>query len=169
MEIGDIVLYQERRWRVHRYDKMTRTVFLLDQNGKETELADRLDKTDPDTVKFLANPGKTWKVLTAPVKNNAGPFVRLIIPGPLGRREHELVPWKDWIPSDPFRDGGSVFIRPGAKVQPYAIAIFTHRNGSTVRVTIPANFTTVAQKRAPPPPPPPPPTRFTMMDEEDDP
>src|SRR4051812_23168432 len=103
MELGDIVLYDGRRWWVHRRDKMTSTVYLYDQNAQRIELPDQLDRTDPMTVKVVANPALQWRVLMAPIKANAGPFVRFFVPGT--RQTQELVPWKDWIPSDPFRDG----------------------------------------------------------------
>jgi len=165
MELGDIVLYQGRRWWVHRRDKMTRTVFLYDQKEERTELADQLDLTDPDTVKVLASPSKNWRVLTAPFKANAGPFVRFVVPGT--RQTIELVPWKDWISSDPFREGGSLFVRKSVPLPPYTVVLLTHKNGDTVRVTIPAKFTTVARKKAPPPKAPEKLNRFNLIDDDD--
>jgi len=129
---------------------MTRTVFLYDQTGATAELPDMHDRFEPDTVKVVASPNLQWKVIPAPIKSGAGPFVKFTVPGPLGRKAKELRPWLDWIPSDPFRDGGSVFVRPGISLPSHTVVIFTHQNGVAARVKLPRVLTTVSKIRNPP-------------------
>lgn len=167
MQVGDLVLYQDHRWFVHRFDKMTRTVFMFDQTGKQSELPDMLDLTDPDKVKVVARPSKSWKVLTAPIKTGSGPFIKLAIPGQLGRKDQELRPWVDWIPSDPFRDGGSVFVRPGVQIPLHTNVMLTHQNGSTIRVKLPRSFTTVSKRIKEVSTVPTKKDRFSMLDDDD--
>jgi len=167
MELGDLVLYKQRRWLVERRDKMTRTMFLRSRNRDVEEIPENLDLYEPDTVKVIANPGKQWKVLAAPLKPGAGPFVRFVVPAILGKPEVELEPWKDWISSDPSREGGSIFVRPGTKLKTHTIVMLTHQNGHTVRVKVPGNFSTTAAKQKAATPPPPPPNRFDRMMDDD--
>lgn len=168
MQVGDLVLYQGQRWLVHRLDKMTRTVFLYNQVGATAELPDMHDRLEPDTIKVVAKPSLDWKVIPAPIKSGAGPFVKFTVPGPLGRKARELRPWLDWIPSDPFRDGGSVFVRPGISLPSHTVVIFTHQNGVAARIKLPRILTTVAKTRAVPKVATVPENRFSRMLDDDD-
>lgn len=170
MDLGDLVLYKKRRWLVERFSKMARTAYLRAQNGDVEELPDKLDLLDPATLRVLTNPSRQWKVLTAGIKSGAGPFVKLVVPGVLGRQAITLIPWGDWIPSDLSREGGSVFIRPGLKISAHTIVLLTHRNGTSVRVKVPAVMRTVAQQRdrlQPKTPEPEIQDRFSRMMEDD--
>ena len=148
MEVGDLVDYEGQRWFVLSYDRVAKVVALFNQLGERIELPRDFEVTDPTSLQVVVNPSKKWQLLTAPVKPAAGPFVRLAIPGLPGRSEIFLVPWVDWIPSDPLRDGGSFFVNPERKLRPGVLLIATHRNGSVVRVVIPQTIGTVAKRKA---------------------
>ena len=169
MIVGDLILYKDERWFVTFYDKMVKTVRIVNQAGDVEEILDQLDIHHPELVKVIANPGKSWKVLAAPTKSNAGPFVKLTVPGPLMRKERVLQPWVDWIQSDPFREGGSVFIRPGLGLQAQDLVKLTYQSGSTISVKVPFSFGTVAKAKTPKAPiKRPQVSRFTHILDEDD-
>jgi hypothetical protein len=173
MHIGDIVLHETVRWLVTSYDKMTRTVMLTAASGAKKEVPAEMDMHTPDLLKVVCNPGKQWNVLAVKTKNNAGPFVKAVAPSPvpghpLTLRERVMEPWVDWISSDPFREGGSVFIRPGFGLKTGDLVIFTHRTGAQTRMTVPAKFGTVeALKAAKSPIKKPEVNRFTHILDED--
>lgn len=153
MKIGDLVLYSNEKWLVRSYDKGTRTVMLCDRTGNTREVAADLDIHLPHQAKVLCNPGQQWYVLAPKIKSGAGPFVRAEAPAPvpgapLMLRPRPMEPWEDWLPSDPFREGGSVFVNPKFGLRTGDLVIFTHRNGSQTRITVPAKFGTVAKLKA---------------------
>jgi hypothetical protein len=170
MNIGDLVLYKERRHLVRSYDKVTRTVVIVAQDGSTCELPAELDVHQPHSVSVLANPGKQWKVLTSKVKLGAGPFVKATVPQPLLRGDRVLEPWVDWIASDPFREGGSIFISPQVGLRLGDMVILTHRNGTTARVSVTSKFSTVTQlRRSKEPPKKVETNRFTsLLDDDED-
>lgn len=166
MEIGDLVSYDGRRWFVLSLDRVAKVVALINQLGERVELPQDFDTSNPTSLQVVVNPSKKWQLLTAKVKSNAGPFVKLVIPGLPGRAEIVLDPWVDWIPSDPLRDGGSFFVNPEKKLRPGVLLLATHRNGSVVRVVIPQTIGTVAKRKAAKVaanPPPKPYTRYSRI------
>jgi len=169
MRVGDLVEHEGRRWVVLSYDRVLRLNMLLDQAGVRKEVPDE----SPD-AQVIANPTLEWPTLTAAIKSGAGPFVKLVVPGLPGGStpERVLVPWVDWVQSDPGRDGGSLFINPTARLNPGMTLIATHRNGALVRVSVPRNYGTVAQRRArveaQAPPPPEIVTRFNRILDDDE-
>lgn len=170
MNIGDLVLYLDKRSLVRSADKMTRTVILLHQDGSKVEIPDDWDHIHADICQVLGNPGRQWKVLSVKIKPGAGPFLKATVPQPLLRKEKELEPWVDWIASDPFREGGSIFVNPKTtQLKVGEMLILTHRNGSTVRAPITSKFSTVSQlKTAKVPVKKPEVNRFTNILDDDD-
>lgn len=148
MEIGDLVSYNGQRWFVLSFDRVAKVVALINQLGERIELPQEFDTSNPISLQVVVNPSKKWQLLTAKVKSNAGPFVKLVIPGLPGRAEIVLDPWVDWIPSDPLRDGGSFFVSPEKKLRPGVLLLATHRNGDVIRVVIPKTIGTVAKRKA---------------------
>lgn len=166
MDVGDLVNYESQRWFVLSLDRVAKVVALTNQLGERVELPQDFDTSNPVFLQVVVNPSKKWQLLTAKVKSNAGPFVRLVIPGLPGRAEIVLDPWIDWIPSDPLRDGGSFFVNPERKLRPGVLLLATHRNGDVVRVVIPQTIGTVAKRkaaRAVADPPPKPYTRYSRI------
>jgi hypothetical protein len=169
MKLGDLVEHEGKRWVVLSYDRVLRLNLLLDQAGIRKEVPDEA----PDAT-VIANPTLEWPTLTAAIKPGAGPFVKLAVPGLPGNQERVLTPWVDWVQSNPGRDGGSLFVNPAARLNPGMVLIATHRNGALVRVSVPRNYGTVAQRRARaaiqnPPPPTEPVNRFNrILDDEDE-
>jgi hypothetical protein len=166
VEVGDLVNYEGQRWFVLSYDRVAKVVVLLNQLGEQVELPSDFEVTNSIFLQVVVNPSKKWQLLTAKVKSNAGPFVRLVIPGLPGRSEIVLGPWIDWIPSDPLRDGGSFFVNPERKLRPGVLLLATHRDGSVVRVMVPQTIGTVAKRKAAKVaanPPPKPYTRYSRI------
>jgi hypothetical protein len=143
MKIGDLIEHEGRRWFVTGYHQEIKVGVLLDAAGTRKELAD-----DAPDCRVVVNAPESWPTLAAPVKNRAGPFVKLAIPGVLGREDRVLEPWVSWVQSDPFREGGSIYVSPDVGLLPGVVLIATHRNGAVVRVQVPRTYGTVAQKQA---------------------
>jgi len=149
MELGDLVQYQDKRWLVTSYDRVARLMTLYSLDGSKIELPREFDRTHTAELGVVANPPKQWPMLTAPFKSGAGPFVRLVVPGPPGRdSERVLEPWVDWVPSDFAREGGSFFVRPEVRLLPGMLLLATHRSGSLIRIVVPKTFGTVAHRVA---------------------
>jgi hypothetical protein len=166
VEIGDLVNYEGQRWFVLSYDRVAKTVSLFNQLEQRVELPHDFELTNPIFLQVVVNPSKKWQLLTAKVRPNSGPFVRMVIPGLPGRAEIVLEPWFDWIPSDPLREGGSFFVNPEKKLRPGVLLLATHRDGSVVRLVIPQTIGTVARRKAAKlaaSPPPKPYTRYSRI------
>jgi hypothetical protein len=152
MIIGDLVSYEAQggtcqRWIVTGYDRHSRLVTLIGQDGLKIELPEESDvlSTNP---KVICNPPKVWQLLTAPVKSGAGPFVKMVIPAILNRPEISLEPWFDWVQSDIFREGGSFFVSPDLKLRPGVLILATHQKGQCVRITVSQTLGTVSRRQA---------------------
>jgi hypothetical protein len=143
MKLGDLVMYGEGFWLVTRYDpKRTRTATLLAARGGSVEVP-----VEDPTVTVVANPAADWPFVAAPVKPVWGPVTQLVMPG-IGRPEPtQLALYRDWLPSEPARAGGSIFLNPALGLQPGDYLLATHRNGRGSRLVIPAHFATVRQKQ----------------------
>lgn len=139
MTLGDIVEYGGHRWRVYKLDRSVRTVALIRWGGLTEEVAD----DDPGIV-VMGNP-IDWPVVTAPLKPNAGPVVKLSIAR--GGQLRGLRPLVDWLPSDLMRAGGSIFINPDFKLALGEILIAEYKNGTASRIAITKRYGSVAQRK----------------------
>lgn len=153
MNVGDLISYEapggvRQRWCVTSFDRHSRLVTLIGQNGIKIELPEEADKLDATNPEVVCNPPKVWQLLTAPVKSGAGPFVKMVVPAILRRPEITLEPWFDWVQSDIFREGGSFFVRPELKLRPGVLILATHQKGQSVRITVPQTIGTVASRQA---------------------
>jgi hypothetical protein len=142
MKVGDLVRYLDGFWLVTRYDpKRTRTASLLNREGVALEVAH-----DDEAVVVVANPSEDWPFISAPVKPSMGPVASLSRSTAYADDVFEL--YRDWMPSEPTRAGGSIFFNPslGLKSGDYVLA--RHVNGKCSGIVIPRNFSTVRQKQA---------------------
>lgn len=148
MKLGDLVLHLGRHWMVSRYDaKRSRTATLLAADGTQTEIPHDLDAVGGVTV--IANPSADWPFIMVPPKNG---WV-------LGDIRHEgrvLTRFTEWVPSDPSRTGGPVFLAPNPAFRYGVTLLITYASstkrkapvGGTIRIDIPRDFGTVKQRAA---------------------
>lgn len=143
MKLGDLVSRDANFWIVSRYDpKRTRTATLLDAHGATVEIP------HDDKVEIIANPSQDWPFVAAPLKPSWGAVTRLVRPSPGGSDPVPLTLYRDWVPSDPVRAGGSIFLNPNLRLQIGDYLLATHANSKSSSLIIPAGFGTVAQKLA---------------------
>ena len=148
MKLGDLVEFEGQRWVVRRVDTVQAT--LLDAKGQTRDVAHDLDLTGG--CKVLANPATEWPCLT--VRDNPkGMFlVGLARPKwvsstrPSGHTA--LQQYVDWVPSDPARAGGTLFINPELHVQPAEVLLVQWKKGATTPLKVPVHFGTVSQRVA---------------------
>ena len=138
MKLGDVVKHMGSYWLVTRYDpKRTRTADLLASGG--------LFSVVPfdHAVEVVANPSQDWPYVAAKVSPRFGPIKGLSRPP----ATQHLVLYRDWLPSEPSRAGGSLFLNPklGLRYGDYLLA--HHENGKTSGISIPQTFGTVAQAK----------------------
>jgi hypothetical protein len=164
VKLGDLVRYDNDFWVVIRFDPMrTRTALLLRRNGSNREIP------HAEPVEVLANPSQDWPFVAAPLKPQWGPVVALQNPTLAGARTLEL--YQDWLPSEPARSGGSLFLNPSLNLRHGDYLLAEHGNGQRSRIVIPAGFGTVRQKQAreaaKTKPKPEEPTAYTRLLEDD--
>lgn len=139
MELGAIVEYEGHRWRVCKLHRTVRTVTLVRWGGTSEEIAD-----DTPEAKVVADP-RHWPVVTARIRPNAGPLVRLSLTR--RGRARALTPLVHWVPSDFERAGGSVFLHPQLKLVVGEILVAEHKDGSSSRIQITKRYGSMAQRR----------------------
>lgn len=144
MKIGDLITRDGDYWLVVRYDpKRTRTSSILRADGVMQEIP------HDEAVPVVANPSLDWPFVAAPLKPKWGPVIHLSRPNrPVGASDFvELRLYRDWLPSEPARAGGSIFLNPELRLQVGDYLLARHREGHASSVVIPANFGTVRQKQ----------------------
>ncbi len=144
MKLGDLVAHENEFWVVARYDpKRTRTATLRRGDGTALEIPHDLE------VRVIANPGSEWPYVAAPIKPKWGPVVALTRPSPSGPAGAVVLTlYQDWLPSEPSRAGGSIFLNPNLRLQVGDYLLATHTNGRSSSIVIPAHFATVHQRQA---------------------
>jgi hypothetical protein len=149
VKLGDLVSHENRFWIVTRYDpKRTKTATLREADGTALEVPCNA----PVTV--IANPGQEWPFVAAPLKPKWGPITTLArptSPGTVATGGLIIVPltlYQDWLPSEPSRAGGSIFLNPALHLQAADTLLATHSNGRSSSLVIPGHFGTVYQRRA---------------------
>lgn len=141
MNLGAVVRYEEKLWRVYKLDSHVRTATLIRWGGHLQEVAD----DDPNVV-VVANLDQ-WPVVTARVKPTAGPLVKLSLTR--NGRSRALEPLVDWVPSDLMRAGGSIFMKPELNLRVGEILIAEYANGNATRIVITKRYGSMAQRKAP--------------------
>lgn len=140
MKRGDLVLYQDSHWIVQVHDaRRTKTALLLKADGTTEEVAHDLD------IPIVANPSQEWPFVTVPEKPRWGRVTTVSWVRNTGLTQ--LVPFADWMLSDPVRSGGSLFLRPGLGLQRGHILQVAFEKG-VVNVPITVAFGTVATRQA---------------------
>jgi hypothetical protein len=140
MNLGALVKYEGHRWRVYKVDRNVRTVTLIRWGGAIEEIAD-----DDPGASVVADPSE-WPVVTARVRPNAGPLVKLVLTR--GPRQRQLEPLVEWVPSDMARPGGSIFMNPALKLRVGEILIAEYKTGTASRIVITKRYGTMAERRA---------------------
>ena len=138
MNLGALVKYEGHRWRVYRVDRHVKTVTLIRWGGALEEIAD-----DNPGATVVADPSE-WPVVTARVRPNAGPLVKLSL---TRGRMRQLEPLVDWVPSDMARPGGSIFMSPDLKLRIGEILIAEHKTGAASRIVITKRYGTMAERK----------------------
>ncbi len=136
VKIGDIVLYQEARWKVASHSPTFRTCQLVRFDGTKVEVAD-----DEKDLRVLFNPAQDWPFVAGPVHSRAGPLVSV------SRGAMSLGPLVDWVPSDFLRPGGSIFFNPELRLRQGEILVGIHRDGTRSRISITQAFGTVQRRK----------------------
>lgn len=143
MKLGDLVDIEGQPWIVRRVDAAQ--AMLLDAKGQTMDVAHDLDLTGG--CKVVANPATEWPCLT--VKDNPKGVFLVGLVRPQGRtRFTALRQYVDWVPSDPARAGGTIFLNPDLGVQPAEVLLVQWKKGATTPLKVPVHFGTIDQRRA---------------------
>jgi len=140
MKRGDLVDYQGSHWIVQVYDaRRTKLALLLKADGTTEEVPHDLD------LPIVGNPSQEWPFVTVPEKPRWGRVANVSVVTTRGLRG--LVPFADWMLSDPVRSGGSLFLRPGLNLRTGDILQVAFEKGVT-NVPITPSFGTVSVRQA---------------------
>ena len=166
MRIGDIVLYQNKRWLVYAIDRDTRIAKLSTYVLQLKEVPYNLDKTDREKAKVVAKPYKNWPFVAISTNSRRG-AIRGLSRVPIGQLPIMLIPFEDWV-VDPLRDGGPLFFAPHLHASTGETFSARYRNGTSGRIVIPVGFGTMRQRQARTEPKPKSKTAFERVLEDDE-
>jgi hypothetical protein len=141
MTPGDLIEYGDRRWLVGLRHRETRTYTIYSARGSGAEIEDDADKIG--SCKVICNPSQEWPLLSLKSRN-WGPISMVSVPG-YGRQLEVMV---DWVPGNPGRDGGNVFMNPSLGLRVGDTVSIAYASGRATRYTVPFFFSTVPQKIA---------------------
>ena len=145
MKRGDLVEYEGSYWLVQSYDaRRTRVALLLKADGTTLEVPHDLE----DGLQILGNPPTEWPFATMPERPRWGKITSIsVVSRTAGLMP--LAPFADYMFADPLRSGGSLFLRPGLKLQTGNIlqAAF-EKPGYVANVALTPAFGTVAARQA---------------------
>lgn len=142
MKLGDLVEFEDEPWIVRRISAAQAT--LLDAKGQTRDVAADLDLTGG--CKVWANPATEWPCLT--VKDNPKGMFLTGLTRPNTRGPTVLQPYVDWVPSDPARAGGVIFLNPALEIRPAEVLLVQWKKGAVTPVKVPVHFGTVGQRVA---------------------
>jgi hypothetical protein len=145
MRLGDLIGWSGRRWLVQKIDRQTRTAILYD--GYQTEqVPDDHETRKPEECQVIANPADDWPLIMLAAKPKLGRLLKITRPQMTGG-EIELVWLQDWVIYEPMQPGGALFINPMVTLRQGDMALAAYDRGK-VRVQIPRDFLSTAEKRA---------------------
>lgn len=139
-DVGDLVLYQERYWRILKRDGGLRTFTLQAWDESTVEVED-----DSSDIVFHATPTKWPYVMAPPMGAYAKRFEKLT--RFVRVKAIELGPYKDWTPVDILRPGGAIFVNPKLKLLPGEVLVVHYANGSQSRVLVNKNMGSIAKRK----------------------
>ena len=144
MKLGDLVQYDNQSWLVCRCDaRFTKLATLQNAQGLKVDIAIDLDVTTRD-CEVVANPSAEWPYLI--VKDNPRGKFMVQLFRTVNRQRVPLSLYSEWVPSDPARPGGSIFLNPSLGVQPAETLIIEWASCRPTSVQVPVHFGTVDQK-----------------------
>jgi hypothetical protein len=138
MKVGDIVLYQEARWKVVGRSESFRTCQLVAFDGRKQEVPDDLEQGED--LRVLYHPPEQWPFAICGA-TRGGPL-KSIARGNVG-----LSPMEDWVPSDFLRATGAVFFNPKLRLRHGEILVGVHQDGTRSRITITKAFGTLHRRK----------------------
>lgn len=140
MKLGDLVQYQDQPWVVRRC--VPPTAILLDAGGHNIEIP-----CEDPACQVIANPSTEWPFLI--VRDNPrGGVLKGLTRVVSVRSRVTLERFHEWVPSDPARSGGSIFINPTVRLFPAEVLLVHWSNGPDTSVKVPVHFATVTQRVA---------------------
>jgi hypothetical protein len=139
MQLGDIIRRENTYWLVTRFDaKRTRTADLRSSTGTVLTIPHNV------VVEVIGNPSQDWPYVAAPMKPRLGPIKDIMRPAD----GSHLTLYRDWLPSEPTRAGGSIFLNPKLGLRHGDTILAIHVNNVSSRINIPLTFGTVKQNKA---------------------
>ncbi len=148
MKVGDLLRYKDQHWIVRLCDpRRTHKATLLAASGQTEDVAFDADTTGEAVV--LGNPAASWPFVSLRIHPKFGKLGRIVRHvGPVGAPvEEDLVLYVDWVPSDPVRNGGPVFLSPALGFKGGMTLVAIYERGRA-RILIPVNFNTVNRRIA---------------------
>lgn len=140
MKVGDIVLYNETRWKVLSHSVSFRTCQLASLAGTKSEVPDDLETGEDPPLRVLSNPAEQWPFVICSA-TRGGP-VKGVTRGDVG-----LSPMEDWVPSDFVRPSGAIFFNPRLRLRVGEILTAVHAEGLRTRLTVTKTFGTLARRQ----------------------
>lgn len=148
MKAGDLIEWEKARWLVHKVERATNSVIVIDAAGQRDFLAQDLDETEPENCKVVCNPATDWPFLTLPTGRNYRKLQTVIFPDALETTgERQLIPLVDWMRPDPFQQGGPLFLNPELQLGFGHVIVLCYETGRTT-LRIAKGFGTSAQRVA---------------------
>ena len=147
MKLGDLVEYNNERWRVTSHQSDWRICELTNWARTKTEVPDDADtpteEDDPPSVVVVCSPAQDWPFATAKLRSEAtGPITQIL------RAGVQLVPFYDWVPGGLYRPGGPVFFNPSLRLRVGEVLVAVHQNGTRGRIGLSQAFGTIARRKA---------------------
>jgi len=141
MKVGDIVLYQEARWKVIGHSDSFRTCQLVAFDNRKLEVPDDLELGDTPELRVLYHPPAQWPFAICGT-TRGGPL-KSVARGNVG-----LSPMEDWVPSDFLRANGAIFFNPKLRLRVGEILVGVHQDDTRSRITITKAFGTLNRRKA---------------------
>lgn len=144
MKVGDIVVFESRCWVVHKHDpRRTRTTILLAASGEIRQIPS--DSDTQGNARVWCNPFTEWPFLILKEKPSLGRIRKVF--RVVGRVEVTLRRYLDWLPNDPLRCGGPLFLSPSLGLRLGEIVVVEHERGRSTG-SISRAFLTLNQRKA---------------------